>query len=277
MKVDLIESVIVLPSKLFYGNAVPACLVVLNKRKAPERNGKILLIWASRNFQSDNPQNVLRRADCLRILLPWRAFGDAGVCRSNIPQYEQEFVGEIERERDAALAEIEEAYAPFFSSLASFLTELSERELLAQTKKPVDKQEKKEFLQRKKENVERLKVIKREIKALEKLKNEAEEKRASVRLHSDREITLVKAAAADLLRICSDPEEIKRYFVVTERAEIDENEFNLNLPRYVDTFAPEEQIEIGDALKAVEDAEIRSADALKRLRTKLEALTEVTL
>jgi type I restriction-modification system DNA methylase subunit len=36
VKSDLIECVIVLPSKLFYGNNVPGCLIVLNKRKAPE-------------------------------------------------------------------------------------------------------------------------------------------------------------------------------------------------------------------------------------------------
>jgi type I restriction enzyme M protein len=51
VKGDFIECVIVLPSKLFYGNNVPGCLIVLNKNKAPERKGKILMIWASRHFQ----------------------------------------------------------------------------------------------------------------------------------------------------------------------------------------------------------------------------------
>jgi type I restriction enzyme M protein len=247
VKGDLIESVIVLPSKLFYGNTVPACLVVLNKRKTPDRKGKVLLIWASRNFQSDNPQNTLSRADCLRILLPWRAFGDIAICRSTIPQYEGELVAEIERERDAALADIEDAYAPFFSSLAALRNELTELELLLQTSVPTDKDEKKKFRERKKENTERLKTIMREIKALEKLEVEADDKRGAVRLHAEREIVLAKEAAADLLRICSDPEQSKRYFAVAEFDEIKENEFNLNLPRYVDTFEPEEQIEIADA------------------------------
>jgi type I restriction enzyme M protein len=30
-------------------------------------------------------------------------------------------------------------------------------------------------------------------------------------------------------------------------AEIEENEFNLNLPRYVDTFEPEEEIDLAQA------------------------------
>ena len=82
IKADLIECVIVLPSKLFYGNSVPGCLIVLNKHKAPEHKGKMLLIWASRHFQNATPQNFLRRVDCMRILVPWRAFGDLHRCRA---------------------------------------------------------------------------------------------------------------------------------------------------------------------------------------------------
>src|SRR5436309_7428682 len=33
IKADLVEAVVVLPQKLFYGNSVPACLLVINKRK----------------------------------------------------------------------------------------------------------------------------------------------------------------------------------------------------------------------------------------------------
>ena len=44
--------------------------------------------------------------------------------------------------------------------------------------------------------------------------------------------------------------------------ELQENEFNLNIPRYVDTFEPEPRIEVKDALKALADAEqaLRSAE-----------------
>jgi type I restriction enzyme M protein len=63
---------------------------------------------------------------------------------------------------------------------------------------------------------------------------------------------------------------------VAEFDEIKENEFNLNLPRYVDTFEPEEQIEIADALKALDDAEHLSRGVLSELREKLATLTKVT-
>jgi type I restriction enzyme M protein len=88
VKADLIECVIVLPSKLFYGNSVPACLIVLNKRKAPERKGKILMIWASRHFQKANPQNLLRPSDLMRILVPWRAFGDLQKAQQLVDEHE---------------------------------------------------------------------------------------------------------------------------------------------------------------------------------------------
>jgi len=269
IKDDLIECVIVLPSKLFYGNTVPGCLVVLNKRKAPERKGKVLLIWASRNFQSDNPQNILTRADCLRILVPWRAFGDEEKCRSIIPQHEAELIFAIEHERDVALKDIAEAYAPFLAPLGKFREEFVNCEAFAAQEPPADKEKKKEFRERKRENTGRLKALKREIKALSKLEVEAEEKQRSVRNQADREIAVVRNSALDLMRICTDSEEAARYFAVAERVEIEQNEFNLNLPRYVNTFDPEEPVEICDALATLTRSESAHQNAMKVLRELL--------
>ena len=72
-------------------------------------------------------------------------------------------------------------------------------------------------------------------------------------------------AIADLQRICADPDEARRYFVVAEKGEVEENEFNLNLPRYVDTFAPEEEIELDTALKDFRAAKNTSDSARARL------------
>jgi len=248
IKTDLIECVIVLPSKLFYGNNVPGCLVVLNKRKAPERKGKILLIWASRDCQSSNPQNILRRADCLRVLVPWRAFGDLEKCKALVPRHEQELITDIERERDTVLKDLEEAYAPYVSPLPVLQKEFAACEVFAEQAPPENKEERKAFRERKKANTARLKELKRILKSLEKLVTEADERKAAVRQQAEREITLVRETAAAVSRICADPKEAQRYFVVSDRTEIEKNEFNLNLPRYVDTFGPEEKIEIGTAL-----------------------------
>ena len=67
-------------------------------------------------------------------------------------------------------------------------------------------------------------------------------------------LSLAREAASDLLRICSEPAQARRYFTVTDHAEIEANDFNLNVPRYVDTFQPEETIEVRDALKGFDDA-----------------------
>lgn len=91
---------------------------------------------------------------------------------------------------------------------------------------------------------ERLAELKRAVRELAKLDEERTEKLAEASAHADREVAQVKKAAADLARICADPEEAERYFVVAERRELKENEFNLHVPRYVDTFAPEEKIDL---------------------------------
>ena len=59
--------------------------------------------------------------------------------------------------------------------------------------------------------------------------------------------------------------ETGRYFVVSDRAEIEENEFNLNLPRYVDTFEPEEEIDLNEALQAFTLAEDSAKSAAQKL------------
>ena len=84
IEADLIEAIIVLPGKLFYGNNVPGCLVLLNKAKPTARKDKILMIWASRHFQKGNPQNLLRPSDLMRVLVPWRAFGDLKAARRRV-------------------------------------------------------------------------------------------------------------------------------------------------------------------------------------------------
>ena len=88
VRADLIECVIVLPAKLFYGNSVPACLIVLNRNKPADRKNKILMIWASRHYQKSNPQNILRPSDLMRILVPWRAFGDLAKARTLVGVHE---------------------------------------------------------------------------------------------------------------------------------------------------------------------------------------------
>lgn len=259
---DLIECIIVLPSKLFYGNSVPGCLVVLNKRKAPERKGKILLIWAARHYQNANPQNLLRRADCMRVLVPWRAFGELDKCRELIPEHERAMVAEIEQERDSALAEVDAAYGPFLAPLPALRAELTEREAFAEQTPPADREGKKRLREEKKVNDVRLKALRREIKELNKIESEALQKKSSVVEQFMRETAVVRDAVEDLKRICTATQDSIRHFAVLDAAEAGKNEFNLNVPRYVDTPPVETPLDL-DATIAAYQSFIRRFEEIR--------------
>lgn len=287
---DLIEAVIVLPSGIFYGNNVPACLAIINKRKPAARKKRVLMVWASRHYQHANPQSFLRRADCLRILVPWRAFGDAAKALKILPSEGQAILDEVTHDRDHALKEVSGAYDDVIAALPVLRDEakgLSAEGFKAWQEKsdashPVwgklanpklDKAVLKTLTKEAKDNAkDRLKTLKAQIKSLEKLEKERAERIAEIVRRSDRETAEVQAAIADLQRIFSEPGEARRYFVVAEKGEIEENEFNLNLPRYVDTFEPEEEIKLGPAL-----AELAlSEKATTSIRIKLNKLLKCT-
>jgi len=62
---NLLDVVIGLPEKLFYGTGIPAAVLVFRKNKADDR---VLIIDASRDFEAGKNQNLLREADLQRIL-----------------------------------------------------------------------------------------------------------------------------------------------------------------------------------------------------------------
>lgn len=76
---DLVEAVIGLPEKLFYGTGIPASILILNKAKPDERKGKILFIDASPEgfYHEGKNRNSLRLQDILRIVAVYDAWADA--------------------------------------------------------------------------------------------------------------------------------------------------------------------------------------------------------
>ncbi len=65
---DLLEAVIGLPSGLFYGTGIPACLLIINKQKAADRKGNVIFINAELEFQEGKNQNKLRDSDIATIV-----------------------------------------------------------------------------------------------------------------------------------------------------------------------------------------------------------------
>ena len=73
----------------------------------------------------------------------------------------------------------------------------------------------------------------------------------------------------ELVALYADPDELLKHARVVGLDEIEENEFNLNIPRYVDTFEPEPRVEVKDALKALREAEAAANKAENELGTLL--------
>ncbi|GAB4255565.1 MAG: N-6 DNA methylase [Methylomicrobium sp.] len=67
-----LEAVIGLPSNLFFGTGIPACILVLNKANAAQRNA-VLFINADREYREGKAQNHLRPEDIDKIVHAYRA------------------------------------------------------------------------------------------------------------------------------------------------------------------------------------------------------------
>jgi type I restriction enzyme M protein len=77
---DLITAIIGLPAKLFYNVSIPACIIVINKKKPPELKNKILFINAEREYGEGRNQNYLRPQDIEKIATVFHE-------RREIPKY----------------------------------------------------------------------------------------------------------------------------------------------------------------------------------------------
>jgi type I restriction enzyme M protein len=76
LKNDLIEAVIALPSKLFYGTGIPAAILILNKNKPASKKNKVLIIDAEKDFLEGKNQNSLRSQDINKIIKAYDGYSD---------------------------------------------------------------------------------------------------------------------------------------------------------------------------------------------------------
>ena len=75
-----------------------------------------------------------------------------------------------------------------------------------------------------------------------------------------------------IMRTYKERKEIEKYAHVAEFAEIKENDFNLNIPRYVDTFEEEEEIDIDAVQVEIDDLEKELAAVRKKMVEKLQQI-----
>ncbi|WP_333614378.1 type I restriction-modification system subunit M [Psychrobacter sp.] len=82
-----LEAVIGLPSNLFYGTGIPACILVINKAGAADRD-QVLFINADREYREGKAQNHLRPEDIDKIIHAYRSGNDIPAYARLVPHTE---------------------------------------------------------------------------------------------------------------------------------------------------------------------------------------------
>jgi len=76
LEADMIEAVIGLAPNLFYGTQLAGCVLILRRRKPPERKNKVMMIDASGLFRKGRAQNFLEKKHSDQIVAWYRSFED---------------------------------------------------------------------------------------------------------------------------------------------------------------------------------------------------------
>jgi type I restriction enzyme M protein len=79
-----LEAVIGLPAGLFYGTAIPACVLVMNKKDAAKRK-HVFFVNADREYREGKAQNYLRPEDIAKIVHVYRNMQDGPGYARRVP------------------------------------------------------------------------------------------------------------------------------------------------------------------------------------------------
>ena len=265
---QVVDAVISLPLNVFYGAGVPACLLILRKDRAKERRDKVLMVYAARHFRELSNQNELRPQDVMRILVHYHAYGDATKVPSLVAEHSKRICDEITRVELEAVARLNAEYKPWEIKLAELVEAVGKAEV--QIKGSQDRKAKKEL------EKSRDKLIEIQSKPLARL-NERDRKISEINAQSESDRQSVHSVSRELVWLYTERTELIKHARTVEIDEVVENEFNLNIPRFVDTFEPEPRIKVTVALANLTDAsrEVeRSKSRLNEILTELSIGTE---
>jgi type I restriction enzyme M protein len=76
IKEDVIEGIVALPPKLFYGTGIPGCVLILNRNKLEDRKNKVIFIYAAKDYEEGKVRNKLRDSDLEKIISAFRDYKD---------------------------------------------------------------------------------------------------------------------------------------------------------------------------------------------------------
>lgn len=235
--INIIDAIVVLPGNLFYGTTIPGAILFINKNKPEDRKNKVLMVYAAKAgwYKEEANMNTLQPHDMLRISTMLESWGDTEVAKTWIESQKARLKALIQEDLDYKLLEIEEYYA-------EDLTIQTER--LEKAKQAIEEKEK----DKKKPTQSQLKAMETAQNALTKLESDKTAKIQAAREQAEKERIAIDEVEQELIAMFSDPELRKRYFTIANMEDLEENEFNLNIPRYVDTFEPEEEIDLNVAI-----------------------------
>ena len=263
LEARLIDAVISLPLNVFYGAGVPACLLILRKQRPAERRDRVLLIYAARHYRELSAQNELRPQDVMRILVHYQAYGDGAKVLGLVAEHSGRIRGQIDLREEDEVGRLEAEYQTWVDRLAKLEAELCdthERERVAKTRGEMTKAE-----------GTVAKLEKQREKVAGKV-TERDERITEARRRAEDDRKDVTAVGDELVALYADSEELLKHARVVGLAEIEENEFNLNIPRYVDTFEPEPRVEVEDALRALRNAEAAAKSTEEELSRLLKGV-----
>ena len=220
-----------------------------------------MMIYAAKEgwYREEANMNVLEPHDILRISTILESWGDTAKAQEWITQQKQRLRNDIQEELDFELSEIENNYY-------EDIRRASER--LSNAKKTVEEK----LSNNKKPTAGELKNIDTAQKALDKLQNDKQVKITAANEKADKKRNAIDEVEVELMNMFADADLRKRYFSIVDMDEIEENEFNLNIPRYVDTFEPEEQIDLKQAIADFQQAMKEESAAMISLNELLKTL-----
>jgi type I restriction enzyme M protein len=259
---NIIDAIVVLPGNLFYGTTIPGAILFINKNKPEERKDKVLMVYAAKQgwYKEEANMNTLLPHDMLRISTILESWGDITIAKTWIDSQKERLYNIIQDELDYKLSEIEEDTTESIELMKS---------RLEKAKKAIETKE-----------IAKTKPSKSDLKALETAQNahdkvvaDKENRIKVVKEQADKERTAISEVEVELLTMLKDPELRKRYFAIADMEELEENEFNLNIPRYVDTFEPEEEIDLKKAIEEfnkITNSENQINNSLKNILLQLQ-------
>ena len=248
----LIDAVVSLPINVFYGAGVPACLLILRRQRPVERRDQVLLIYAARHYRELSAQNELRPQDVMRMLLHYHAYGDASKAPGLVEEHSERIHREIDRREADEVGRLMAEYQPQADRLAALDAELQkarEKQRAAATKR--DKAKTASTV---------TKLLKQRDKIAAKV-SERDERIAEARRNAENDRADVSAVGEELVALYADPDELLTHARVVDMDEVEENEFNLNVPRYVDTFELEPRMDVDEVLRTLANATKKAEDA----------------